>query len=101
MSMTRDAGHQALDINIGRILQMYLTGDLSAEVTRNNLSRFFNGAPEWRDDIDAWLTRRLDDMRDGHDANAVRRDMVRVAAAAERHDPHLADMLHSGHEKAV
>ncbi|ESQ85377.1 hypothetical protein ABAC460_23765 [Asticcacaulis sp. AC460] len=101
MSMTRDAAHQALDINIGRILQMYLTGDLSAEVTRNNLTRFFNGAPEWRGDIDAWLTRRLNDMRDGHDANHVRHDIVRMAAAAERHDPKLAEMLHPGHEKAV
>ncbi len=100
MSMTRDAGHQALDFNIGRILQMYLTGDLSAEVTHNNLTRFFNGAPEWRGDIDTWLMRRLEDMRDGHDANVVRRDIVRVAAAAERHDAHLLDMLQPGHEKA-
>ena len=99
MSMTKDAGHQALDINIGRILQMYLTGDLSAEVTRNNLSRFFNGAPQWRNDIDAWLLRRLHDMRDGHDASHVRKDMVRMAVAAENHDPQLLELLHPQNEK--
>ena len=100
MSMTKDAGHQALDINIGRILQMYLTGDLNAEVTRDNLSRFFNGASEWRHEIDFWLLRRLHDMRDGHDANLVRREIVQMAAAAENHDPHLLDLLHNGRAHA-
>jgi hypothetical protein len=101
MSMTRDAGHQALDINIGRILQMYLTGDLSAETTRNNLTRFFGGAPEWRGDIDAWIDRRLAEMADGRDAGHVRQDLVKMAAAAERHDPHLIEKLRGGHDKAA
>ena len=90
MSMTRDDGHQALDFNIGRILQMFLIGDLSFDATKAELAKYYHPSAEF----DTALGRTLDNLKGGGlSASQARADLVKAAAAAERNDPDFVRFL--------
>ncbi len=96
MSMTRDSDNRALDINIGRVLEMFRTGFLPREAVRQSLAKFFTDAGR-RDGphLDADLHRILDRIDDNSlSLVAARTELVKAAVAAEKNDPKAADMLH-------
>lgn len=89
MSMTRDRDHQALDINIGRVIELYIRGILTREAARDDLIRYFDG-PVMRSspgEVGAYILRVLDLAdKDVLDANQARRELVRATSAAQGND---------------
>ncbi len=94
--MTTDAGHQAIDLNIGRIIDMYLMAEITLPMAKADLLKFF-GAPhtvQIATDLEAYLSQMLDQMRNGDlEPGEVRADLVRLAALANAHDPDFAKQV--------
>ena len=67
MSMTRDAGHQSLDINIGRAVELFLENDIPMDVARENICKHFHGkhVAENRASLDTYVTNVLEMVRTG------------------------------------
>jgi hypothetical protein len=96
MSMTRDASHQSLDINIGRIVELYIEGDISAEMAREDLKRFFRGkrVAEESANLETYIANVLEMLQTGElEPVQARNGLVRAAAAAEKGDPAFAGLI--------
>ncbi|MGZ3297657.1 MAG: hypothetical protein ACXU8U_05790 [Asticcacaulis sp.] len=94
--MTRDASHQSLDINIGRIIELYIDGDITADVAREDLIRFFHGkkVAEQSDNVRTYISNVLDMLQSGElEPVQARNGLVRAAAAAEKGDPAFAGLI--------
>jgi hypothetical protein len=91
----KDSEQQGLDINIGRVLEMFQTGVLSLEATREAVAKFFGGeAQKDLTGLNDILTRILTRIHAGAlDCNKARSGLVNAAAASEHHDPHYIDRL--------
>ncbi len=98
MSMTRDAGHQSLDINIGRVIELFIENDIPLEVARENLAKHFHGkqVAENRASLDTYITNVLDMVRSGElEPVQARTGLVRAAAAAEKGDKAFAGLINT------
>ena len=96
MFLTSDKSHQALDMNIGRVLEMFLGGDISRDQALEHLTSFYNTADECTSptQLRAYIDAQLDDARGRTDK--VRADLVHAAVMAhEGHDltGHILDRL--------
>ena len=96
MSMTRDSDNRALDINIGRVLEMFRTGFLPRQAAHEALAKFFSDCGRHKDaQLDADLDRVLARVDDNSLAlKQARENLVKAAVACERNDPKAAEMLH-------
>ncbi len=93
----KDSDQQGLDINIGRVLEMFRTNVLDAAQAREALTKFFGG--EAQKDLPL-LQSHLTNVLAGVDSGALdltkaRNSLVNAAAASEKHDPHYAVALES------
>ncbi len=98
MSMTRDAGHQSLDINIGRIIELFIENDIPLETARENICRHFHGkqVAENRASLDIYVTNVLEMVRTGElEPVQARNGFVRAAAAAEKGDKAYASLINT------
>ena len=96
MSMTRDAGHQSLDINIGRAVELFLENDIPMDVARENICKHFHGkhVAENRASLDTYVTNVLEMVRTGElEPVQARNGLVRAAAAAEKGDKAYASLI--------
>jgi len=96
MSMTTDTDHQALDLNIGRIVELYIKAEIPLAVARKDLTRFFGEShnPTVSSDLQAYLGGILAQMRAGDlEPAEVRADLVRLAALAFAQDPDFAAQI--------
>ena len=84
--MTPDESHQALDAEIGNILDRYHGGYIGMDKVKKQLARLF-GDPEGarlHNDLFVYLSRVMDQNRFGEiSADALRADLVRMAALAK------------------
>ncbi|ESQ86027.1 hypothetical protein AEAC466_02240 [Asticcacaulis sp. AC466] len=96
MFFMKDAAQQALDINIGRVLEMLRSGVLSRDAARDGLLRFFEGAIRHdAGDLNAYLTRILERVDTGSlDVKDARTKLVKAALASEKNDLRCTDILH-------
>lgn len=101
MSMTRDIGRQALDINVGRILEMYLGSQISLAMAKNDLAQLFDqpkntvGAM----DLDDYLELMLGQVKSRDiEAGEARADLVRIAALAQAHDADFTAHIQRGED---
>lgn len=91
--MTTDADHQAIDLNIGRIIDMYLMAEITLLQAKTDILNLFGRlhAAETMADLDAYLSQMLEQMRKGDlEPDEVRTDLVRLVALANAHDPDFA-----------
>ena len=98
MSMTRDAGHQSLDINIGRVIELFIENDIPLETARENICRHFHGkqVAENRASLDTYVTNVLEMVRTGElEPVQARNGLVRAAAAAEKGDKAYASLINT------
>ena len=98
MSMTRDAGHQSLDINIGRVIELFIENDIPLEAARENICKHFHGKPvaESRAALEAYVTNVLEMVRSGElEPVQARTGLVRAAAAAEKGDKAFASLINT------
>ena len=96
MSMTRDAGHQSLDINIGRVIELFIENDIRLEVARETICKHFQGkhVAENRASLDTYVTNVLEMVRTGElEPVQARNGLVRAAAAAEKGDKAYASLI--------
>lgn len=96
MSMTTGADHQALDLNIGRIVELYIKAGITLAVARKDLTRFFGEShnPTVASGLQEYLGGLLAQMRAGDlEPAEVRADLVRLAALALMHDPDFAAQI--------
>ncbi len=98
MSMTRDAGHQSLDINIGRVIELFIEGDIPLETARENVCKHFHGkqVAENRQSLGTYVTNVLDMVRTGElEAVQARNGLVHAAVAAEKGDKAFAGLINT------
>lgn len=97
MFFMKDAASQVLDINIGRVLEMFRSGILDREQAREGLTRFFEGAARHdSSDLSVYLTRILERVDTGAlEPKEARIRLVKAALASEKNDLRYADILHS------
>lgn len=102
MFFMKDAAQQALDINIGRVLEMFRTGVLDRQQTCEGLTRFFEGASHHDSaDLDAHLMRIVERVDTGAlDCKEARHKLVKAALASEKNDLRYVDILHHMVEEA-
>jgi len=96
MSMTRDAGHQSLDINIGRVIELFIENDIPLEVARENICKHFHGkhVAENRASLEIYVGNVLEMVRTGElEPVQARTGLVRAAAAAEKGDKAFASLI--------
>jgi hypothetical protein len=96
--MTRDAGHQSLDINIGRVIELFIENDIPLEAARENICKHFHGkqVAENRADLEAHVTHVLETLRSGElEPVQARTGLVHAAAAAEKGDKAFVSLIHS------
>ena len=91
-----DNTHQALDISIGRILQMYLNDDVDQGNAQLDLVKFFdapkNTVPP--SDIQDFVHSILNEAKTGLiDASDARTELVRASVAAHEADLELAAII--------
>lgn len=86
MPMTRDIGNQALDINVGRILEMFVSSQINLAIAKSDLARLFDqpkntvGAA----DLDDYLELMLGQLKSRDiETGDARADLVRIAALAQ------------------
>ena len=96
MSMTNDSAHQALDINIGRVLEMFQRSVLTTDQAEAELLKFFSSAERLDGaHLNVDLTHILERVQDGTlDPEKARSELVKAAAASEKNDPRAVEMLH-------
>lgn len=94
MSMTTDASHQALDINIGRILEMFLKGEIARDKAETDLAVFYKGKHRnvAASDVRAYLAAQLDQAEAC--AAKVRTNLVQMAALARSGRSEFDTRLH-------
>jgi len=82
MFISTDPNHQALDMNIGRILEMFLRGDISRDQAGGHLADFYKHVPEVAapGQLQAYIDAQLDQA--GTSTARVRSDLVHVAVMA-------------------
>ena len=94
--MTPDESHQALDAEIGNILDMYHAGYIGLDKVKRQLSKVF-GDPEsarLHNDLFVYLGRVLDQHRFAEiSADALRGDLVRMAALAKTNEALFIDHI--------
>ncbi len=94
--MTLDESHQALDAEIGNILDMYHGGYIGLDKVKRQLARLF-GDPEGarlHNDLFVYLGRVLDQHRFAEiSADALRADLVRMAALAKTNEALFVDHI--------
>ena len=98
MSMTRDAGHQSLDLNIGRVIELFIEGDIPLEIARENICKHFHGksVAENRASLETYVNNVLDMVRTGElEPVQARTGLVRAAAAAEKGDKAFASLINT------
>ena len=98
MSMTRDSGHQSLDINIGRIIELFIENDIPLEVARQDICKHFHGkqVAENRASLQTYVGNVLEMVRTGElEAVQARTGLVRAAAAAEKGDKAYASLINT------
>ena len=98
MSMTRDAGHQSLDLNIGRVIELFIEGDIPLEIARENICKHFHGksVAENRASLETYVNNVLDMVRTGElEPVQARTGLVRAAAAAEKGDKAYASLINT------
>ena len=98
MSMTRDAGHQSLDLNIGRVIELFIEGDIPLEAARENICKHFHGkaVTENRAALETYVNNVLDMVRTGElEPVQARTGLVRAAAAAEKGDKAFASLVNT------
>ncbi len=98
MSMTRDADHRSLDINIGRVIELFIENDIPLEAARENICRHFHGkaVAESRAALDTYVTNVLEMVRGGElEPVQARSGLVRAAAAAEKGDKAFAGLINT------
>ena len=102
MFFMKDAAQQALDINIGRVLEMFRTGVLNRQQTCEGLTRFFEGATHHdAADLDAHLMRIVERVDTGAlEPKEARHKLVKAALASEKNDLRYVDILHHMVEEA-
>jgi len=94
--MSTDADHQALDFNIGRILQMFLAAEIDIGVAKLDITKNFSSpqSEKLAIDLDSYLFRLLDQLRGGDlEASEVRLDLVRLGILANAHDEDFAKRI--------
>lgn len=101
MSMTRDIGHQALDINVGRILEMFVGSQISLAIAKRDLAQLFDqpkntiGAA----DLDDYLELMLGQVKSRDiETGEARADLVRIAALAQAHDADFTAHIQRGED---
>ena len=98
MSMTRDAGHQSLDLNIGRVIELFIENDIPLETARENICKHFHGkhVAENSANLETYVTNVLDMVRSGElEPFQARTGLVRAAAAAEKGDKAFASLINT------
>lgn len=98
MSMTRDAGHQSLDLNIGRVIELFIENDIPQDVARENICKHFHGkqVAENRANLETYVNNVLDMVRTGElEPVQARTGLVRAAAAAEKGDKAFASLINT------
>ena len=98
MSMTRDAGHQSLDLNIGRVIELFIENDIPLESARENICKHFHGkqVAENRASLETYVNNVLDMVRTGElEPVQARTGLVRAAAAAEKGDKAFASLINT------
>ncbi len=98
MSMTRDAGHQSLDLNIGRVIELFIQNDIPLEIARENICKHFHGksVAENRASLETYVNNVLDMVRTGElEPVQARTGLVRAAAAAEKGDKAYASLINT------
>lgn len=98
MSMTRDAGHQSLDLNIGRVIELFIENDIPLEAARENICKHFHGkqVAENRANLETYVNNVLDMVRSGElEPVQARAGLVRAAAAAEKGDKAFASLINT------
>ncbi len=98
MSMTRDAGHQSLDINIGRVIELFIENDIPLATARESICRLFHGkhVEENRASLETYVTNVLEMVRTGElEPVQARNGLVRSAAAAEKGDKAYASLINT------
>jgi hypothetical protein len=91
--MTADADAQASDLNMGRVVEMYLQAEITLAAAKSDIVRLIGGSrsPEISADLDAYLNRMLEQMRVGDlQGGEVRTDLVSLASLASMNDPDFA-----------
>ena len=90
MSMTTDADHQAMDLNIGRIIEMYLMAEITLPLAKADILKLFGHShtAETVTDLEIYLSQMLEQLRMGDlEPAEVRADLIRLLALANAHDP--------------
>ncbi len=96
MSMTKDASHQSLDINLGRVVELFIEGDIPIETARENICKHFHGkhVAENRAALETYVNNVLDMVRSGElEPVQARNGLVTAAAKAEKGDPAFASLI--------
>jgi hypothetical protein len=99
MSMTRDEDHQADDMNIGRIIEMYLITEISLSQARTDLAGLFGIAADdpRHTDFDRYIGRVLRDTKAGEvEAGDARANLVKLAALAQSGDNDFEAFITNG-----
>jgi hypothetical protein len=102
MFFMKDAAQQALDINIGRVLEMLRSGILDRRQACEALTRFFEGALHHdAADLNDHLMRIVERVDIGTlEPKEARHKLVKAALASEKNDLRYVDILHHMVEEA-
>ena len=94
--MKKESAQQGLDINVGRVLEMFQTGVLDPAQTSEALMKFFTGeAQKDLPGLNSALAAALEALDKGQvTPSRTRAALVDAAGASERHEPNYADILH-------
>ncbi|MGA9658742.1 MAG: hypothetical protein WBQ60_06555 [Asticcacaulis sp.] len=97
MFFMKDAAQQALDINIGRVLEIFRTGIINRAQACENLHKFFEGASKHDTaSLNASLMRILERIDTGAlESKDARLQLVKAALASEKNDMRYVDILHN------
>jgi len=98
MSMTRDSDHRSLDINIGRVVELFIENDIPLETARDDICKHFHGkhVVENRANLQTYVTNVLEMVRGGElEPVQARTGLVRAAAAAEKGDKAFASLINT------
>jgi len=101
MSMTKDEDHLAVDLNIGRIVEMYLIAEIDLPTAKTDLAALFGIAADnpLHTDLEAYLGRLLKETRTGEvEAGDTRANLVKLAALAQSGDNDFAAYIDNSQE---
>ena len=99
MPMTVNNGHQALELDVGLILDTYLASEINLHRAKADLTVFFHQplTSTGAKDLDDYLTILLEQAK-AHklEASQVQADVVRIAGLAQSPDPDFTTHIRRG-----